>query len=275
MLTEGEVWARQQLKILLAARFSSAATGQFLVASQRRANAVRAARPALARQVWGWTALGTLVYRIAPAARGHRRATMAWWTACAVMLDWHMGMVETEDGRPRLLGPADALTLTRVWLAPLAWYGASPAIVLTAAATDVLDGRVARSTEPTRIGRDLEGLADTSFATAALRGALACGRIGRVAASAELVRLAVGLGYAFVVYFASAGPPDPALTRAARLTTPVRVAGLVAAAMGRRRLADVLVTGGAVASVAVVARAQLAGRACSGSPSGRRPSRPT
>jgi hypothetical protein len=34
------------------------------------------------------------------------------------MLDWHLGMFETDDGRPRRLGPADALTLSRVSLVP-------------------------------------------------------------------------------------------------------------------------------------------------------------
>jgi len=193
------------------------------------------------------------------------------------MLDWHMGMVETHDGRPRPLGPPDALTLTRVWLAPLAWRGASSAMVLGAAATDVLDGRLARRGEPTRIGRDLEGLVDTCFATAALRGACAGDRLGRVAVSAELVRLAVGLGYAFVVYFARSGPPDATVTRAARITTPVRVGGLVAAGIGRRRVADALVISGALASVAAVVRATQfsAGRTRAVSSSGSRPSRPT
>jgi len=33
------------------------------------------------------------------------------------MLDWHLGMAEGGDGRPReRLSPADAITLARFWL---------------------------------------------------------------------------------------------------------------------------------------------------------------
>ena len=28
---------------------------------------------------------------------------LAWWAATAAMVDWHLGMVETADGRPRSL----------------------------------------------------------------------------------------------------------------------------------------------------------------------------
>ncbi|MEA2191378.1 MAG: hypothetical protein QOI73_1499, partial [Solirubrobacteraceae bacterium] len=47
-------------------------------------------------------------------------AFCAWWALTWLMLDWHIGMVETEAGEPRNLGPADACTLLRVWLAPAA-----------------------------------------------------------------------------------------------------------------------------------------------------------
>src|SRR5205807_1475933 len=57
-LTEGELWAREQLTALLAARFSPAAAGRFLLASQRRANDVRRARPKLGRQARRWMAGG-------------------------------------------------------------------------------------------------------------------------------------------------------------------------------------------------------------------------
>ena len=82
------------------------------------------------------------------------------------MLDWHLGMVETEDGRARALGAADALTLGRVWLAPVALASPTPLVCAAGFATDALDGPLARAAEPTRAGRDLEGLADACFATA-------------------------------------------------------------------------------------------------------------
>jgi hypothetical protein len=183
------------------------------------------------------------------------RAGLGWWAASALMLDWHLGMVETEDGRPRPLGPADALTLLRAWLVPAVLDEPRPVLVAIAGASDVLDGVAARAGEPTRIGRDLEGLADACFAMAALRGARRRGLVGGAATAAELTRLGAGVGYAIAVWFGTAAPPDPALLRAARLTTPVRVGGLVAAGLGRRRLAEALVLGGCAASTAAVGRA--------------------
>lgn len=258
-LTEGERWAREQLALLLEARFTPRAVARFLVVSQRRAGEMRAQRPGLGRQAWSWMALGGAAWAGLAAGgaqpfRRRARSGLAWWGASAVMLDWHLGMVETEDGEPLRLGAADALTLTRVWLAPAAADTPSPALVAFAALTDVLDGRVARATRSSRIGRDLEGLADTCFAAAALRGALRRDWISHAAVGAELTRLAAGFGYALYVYFGRVEAPDPRVTRAARMTTTVRVGGLVAAGLGRRRLANALVAGGCAWSVAIVAR---------------------
>jgi phosphatidylglycerophosphate synthase len=133
-----------------------------------------------------------------------------------------------------------------------------PAPVLCAVgfATDVLDGRAARAagSEPTRAGRDLEGLADLCFASALLIGLRRSGAIGRAASGAELTRTGAGFAYALAVYFGRAQAPDPTLTRAARLTTPVRAAGVVAAAAGHRRSGTALVAAGCAASVALLTR---------------------
>jgi len=266
-LTEGERWARDQLSELLRARFSPAGVVRFLAASGRRAGEVRGARPELGRQSVAWSAAGGAAWSALAACgvepfRSRVRSGLAWWGLTAVMLDWHLGMLETPDGRPRHLGTADALTLARVWLAPAVLEDPKPALCAAGFATDVLDGMAARRlAEPTRAGRDLEGLADACFAAALLVGLRRREALGRTAAAAELARLGAGFAYALAVYFGSAEAPDPALTRAARLTTPVRAAGMVIAAAGRRRAGTALVACGCVASLALNGRALSRGRA--------------
>jgi phosphatidylglycerophosphate synthase len=255
-VTEGERWTREQLELLLARRFSPPALVAFVVASQRRANAVRAARPALAAQERRWLAAGLAAYApVVVAGRVEPASCARWWAATALMVDWHLGMLETAEGVPRPLGPADALTLGRVWLAPLAAADPRAGFAMAAFASDVLDGRVARATAPTRAGRDLEGLADAAFAAAALGGAVREDRIPRAAVGLELARLAAGTAYAFTVWLGTAQRPDPRVLRAGKGTTPVRAAALVAAGLGKRRLAGALLAGGSVWSLAAVAQA--------------------
>jgi phosphatidylglycerophosphate synthase len=257
-LTEGERWTREQLELLLSRRFSPPAVVRFLAESQRRANHVRRRRPELARQELRWALAGAAACLALPA----RRRMLAWWALTCVMLDWHLGMFETDDGHPRPLGPADALTLGRAWLAPAVLDAPGPALAAAGFATDVLDGLAARSLgEPTRAGRDLEGLADACFAAALLTGLRRRGAIGPAAAAAELVRLGAGFAYSLAVYFGRAEAPDRELTRAARPTTVVRASGLVAAAAGRRGLGTALVATGCAASVALLGRTVSRGRA--------------
>lgn len=260
--TPGERWAREQLMLLLHARFGARAVARFLLESQRRANEQRAARPQTAQRIRTWIAVGAAGWAALAVARrepfAHRtQAFAAWWALTWLMLDWHIGMLESEDGEPRNLGAADACTLVRVWLAPAAADTPQPWMCALAFASDGLDGRLARSSVPTRLGRDLEGLADAAFAVAALRGARRREWIGRGAAGAELGRIALGIGYAALVWFGSARAPDPRVLHAARLTTPIRASGLVAAGRGRRRLADGLVIGGAAWSGLATAAAVL------------------
>ena len=251
-MTEGERWARDALADLRGARFAPAAVARFLVASQRRANANRARRPALARQARAWTAAGAAAWALPPLRR--RAPTgLAWWGLTALMLDWHLGMVETAEGEPRPLGPADACTLLRAWLAPLAAESAGPLVCAAGFATDGLDGVLARRGRPTRAGRDLEGLVDVAFAAAALRGAVRSGGLGRAPGAAEATRMACGVTLTWASYVGAARRPDPALARAARATTPLRMAGILAAGVGRRRTADALVTAGALAGLAAAA----------------------
>ena len=252
MPTEGERWAREELERL---RFTPGGVARFLAASWRRSARIRRERPELARRAWSWMAVGGVLYVAVPV---RLRPALAWWAACAVMLDWHLGMFETEDGRPRNLGLADALTLGRAWLVPVALDAPGPLVCLAAAATDALDGPAARRAGPTRAGRDLEGLVDACFAAAALRGARRRGWLGRAPVAGELARVGAGVAYAAGVWFGRAAPPPEALLHAARWTTALRVAGLATAGTGRRRLAGALLLSGSGLSLVLLGRAVAA-----------------
>ncbi len=262
--TEGEAWTREQLERLLAARFRPVSVARFLVDSQRRANEVRGRRPEVARREATWAAVGAAAWMLLAAIgvepfRRRLRPGLAGWAVTVLMLDWHLGMLETEDGRPRNLGPADAATLLRAWLVPAVAERPSPGLCGLGLTTDVLDGRLARAAAPTRLGRDLEGLVDFAFAVAAPRGVRRRNWLGAPAVAAEGVRLTTGLAYALLAYFSRAQPPDAQLLRAARAVAPLRAAGLLAAGSGRRRIADRLIVIGSAGSVAVLARALARG----------------
>ncbi|MEJ7714527.1 MAG: hypothetical protein WKF40_01985 [Thermoleophilaceae bacterium] len=137
-MTDGERWARDELERLRSRHFSPAAVTAFLLASGHRAADARAARPDLARRARRWELAGLAAWALAAAAgrqpfRRRLGPGLAWWGATCVMLDWHLGMFESEDGRPCNLGAADALTLTRAWLVPVIADGMSPAALGVAA----------------------------------------------------------------------------------------------------------------------------------------------
>jgi phosphatidylglycerophosphate synthase len=178
---------------------------------------------------------------------------LAWWTATWLILRWHLGMVETEDGRALPLGPADACTLFRAWLVPLA-AEPRPAVHALALASDVVDGPLARRRGTTRFGRDLEGIVDAAFAAAALRGLARRGAIGRPLVAVEAVRQAAGAIYTAGRYFGAARPPDRGRLHAGRVAAPIRGAGLIAAAAQRRRAAQALLCAAAVTSAAAIVR---------------------
>lgn len=254
--TEGQLWTHEQLRALHAARFSPAAIGAFLLASQRRTNAVRAARPELARQAQMWIGVGAGAW-VVLAARGPRAQVrlwmgLAWWGACALMVDWHLGMVQTLDGRPRRLGPADALTLARAWLVPLAWKRPTALTCAVAGLSDAIDGPLARRRgEPTRAGRDFDWIIDACFASAALRGASRHGLLTRWAVRAEATWLGFGVLRALYAYFLQADEPDRSITRPARPFAALRMAGLIGGSAGRRRAGSAMLGTGALASLAV------------------------
>lgn len=256
--TEGERWVRDELAELREASFSPRAVGRFLVRSQRRADATRAARPDLARQEAAWLGTGALGYlalavRPRSAPRPGPAGAAAWWVACGLMLDWHLGMVETPDGRLRRLGAADALTLARAWLVPVVAARPRASLVAGGWATDVADGAVARRGATTRAGRDLEGLVDLAFATAVLRGLVREDRLPRRVARAEAARLAAGTAALLGAALGGVRRPED-LARAGRAPAALRVAGMLLAARGRERAGAATLAGGTALSVALATR---------------------
>jgi len=253
-LTEGERWTQAELHRLRDARWSPRAAAVFLRAAQTRANRTRRRRPDLARQEARWMLVGTAAWVICaratpcgPPARARGRGLL-WWGGCALMVDWHLGMLETPDGRPVGLGIPDALTLTRAWLVPAVARYPHPSLLLIGAATDFADGVLARRTRTTRFGRDLERLADACFAAAALRAAARTGALSPLPAALEQTRLLAGVAYSAGAYFARGHAPEPGVTSRGRGSAPVRMAGLLAAGLGHRQLGDrLLVTGSALA----------------------------
>jgi phosphatidylglycerophosphate synthase len=259
MLTEGERWTEDQLTQLRSARWRPPAQAAFILAAQSRANTTRRRRSALARQERAWILTGAAAWlvlgRLRPNGVFRRRRSrgLAWWAGCAVMLDWHLGMLETPAGRPVSLGAADALTLIRAWLVPAVAEAGEPRLLLIGALTDLGDGHVARATRCTRFGRDLEGFVDACFFIAALRGAVAAGHLSPRAATLEAARLAAGSAYGAGAYFVTGRAPDRTVTRSGRSAAPVRSAALVAAGLGHRRLADrLLLTGTSVAIASLI-----------------------
>jgi phosphatidylglycerophosphate synthase len=276
--TDGERWARAELGRLRARRFAPRAAAEFLHASWRRSAATRRARPALARQARRWMAAGAAGQLVWAGGDGRRsRDGLAWWALVTAMVDWHLGMLETEDGRRRDLGAADALTLGRAWLVPVARHSASTGVVAAALLTDALDGILARRAGATRAGRDLEGLVDACFQVAALRGARERGALGPWAVRAEVARLAAGSAYATTIWFGRAAPPSRAVLRAGRAATLLRGGGLLAGVAGRRRLGGALLASGSAASAMLTLRALTAPQgtgpapATPASPTGRHP----
>src|SRR4051794_16270977 len=119
-LTDGERWSRELLDRLRAERFTAGAWGRFLGDAFARARLVRGRRPELVRQSRRWGAVGI----VAAVPFGAR--PVASWALWWAMVDWHLGMVESPGGgaeggggAQRGLAAADAVTLARLWAAPI------------------------------------------------------------------------------------------------------------------------------------------------------------
>jgi phosphatidylglycerophosphate synthase len=253
--TPGELWTRELVSDLRAARYSPRGWLVFLRRSLERAAQTRDRRPHLDRQAcrWAvaWLAASALSRQAGVPPRPARGAAaippvleLAWAIGTFTMLRWHLGMVEGPKGERReRLSPADALTLARLWLVPRVWSASGnprlfALLLALGSASDVADGKLAARSGTTRLGRHLDTVADTCFFSLATVAAQASGWLDRRAAAALLLRYAVGATHTAAHYLTRGVPPEDASIPAGM---PVVVAGLAAAPAGRRRLASLLV----------------------------------
>jgi phosphatidylglycerophosphate synthase len=162
---------------------------------------------------------------------------MAWWLALeAIMVDWHLGMLESPSGKRRdALSAADALTLIRAAAAPLAAAAPPDAawfilLLGVAGATDLLDGQLARRNGVTRFGRDFDSLADLAFRTAAIHGAHREGWVDRVTHRVLTGRQVLFAGRALWNWFARSRRPAPDPSPLSRWHVPLMLGGLAISA---------------------------------------------
>lgn len=268
-MTDGERWAARELAALRANGFTLPAWGRFVSESSRRAAQTRRRRPALVRQARAWSAAGLAAgVTVATGARraGHRAprpaSWAAWWLSTAVMLDWHLGMLEGPAGERReRLSRADALTLTRIAIVPFVAVqrasdgSAFAALLAVAASTDVADGMLARRCGPTRLGRDLDNVADVLVGVAGVRAASRAGWVGPAVARLALARHALPVALVAAGYFGAGRRPSAFGTM--RPAAPAVVGGLVLGPFARRT-ASALLAGGSLAGL-VLARPRSAG----------------
>ena len=271
--TPGEIWTSEELLRLRAGGYRPDAWVGFLRAARERAADTGAGRPELRAQldvgVVAWLALAAasrrvpvarLVPAVAPASE------LAWAGSVWLMLRWHLGMVEGPAGEHRRrLSAADAASVARVWLAPrLLRVGAQRraflALIALAAATDVLDGALARRSGPTRLGRDLDRIADACVWSAAGLAARREGWLGRQAVAALCARYGAGLAFALARYFVAGEQPAGGTSPAARALGSASVVALAATAVDRSGRASQALAGLSLAALGASTASELAAR---------------
>jgi phosphatidylglycerophosphate synthase len=242
-MTTGERWATDELDRLREANFRPGAWWRFLDASFTRARETRTARPALARQARQWSAAGLLAGLILCKSRRvfapRSSHFVVWWLATAAMLEWHLGMLEGPAGERRdRLTAADALTLQRIWSVPFlaAQRAGRPFAVLliAAGASDVLDGALARRAGRTRLGRDLDTVADALTTVAAVRVARRAGWLPGTVARLAAARSAIPIGVVATTYFRTGQRPTGDAFGPTRALAPVLLAGLATSPLSPR-----------------------------------------
>jgi phosphatidylglycerophosphate synthase len=231
-LTEGERWARELLDTLRARRFTPLAWRDFLSESLARARRTRARRPDVVAQSRRWCAVGVA------AAVPFGAVPTGWAVVWGAMIDWHLGMLETADGRSRRLAAADAFTLARLWAAPVVRRHPRTPLVVALLATDLVDGMLARHSGPTRFGRDFDGAADAALFLALMRAAADRDAVAPWIPAMERGRQVIAGALGIATYFGASRPLEALHTRQA--AAALAAAGALLATAGRRRAAQPL-----------------------------------
>jgi phosphatidylglycerophosphate synthase len=177
------------------------------------------------------------------------------------MLDWHLGMVEGPNGEPRdRLSAADAVTLSRIALVPFLAAQGDPeqasvptytALLALAGASDALDGVLARRVGPTRLGRDLDTVADALTGAVAARAARRAGWLPTGASRLAAARSVIPVAVVAASYFRTGRRPAGDAVGATRRLAPALLAGLAIAPFSR-------LTGAGLTSAASIGSLALA-----------------
>jgi phosphatidylglycerophosphate synthase len=257
-MTAGETWTRELLAELRGARYRPGAWRLFLAESFARARCTRAIRTREHRQLFRLAAVGAAGWA-ALAALGWpwlAFAGAAWSALLLLMVDWHLGMLENDAGRPlRGLGAANLISLLRGALVP-AVAAAAPTVLLTlllvAGLGDAIDGPVARARgQESRLGRFLDPSVDAFVFGAAALDAARLGLLSWWAASLVLARYAVQWAVLALAYFAHIQVPVRDGFVPWKLPGPIVFGGLVLAC-AHVPAATTVVGAGALAGLATL-----------------------
>jgi phosphatidylglycerophosphate synthase len=265
-MTAGEHWTSVELDALRSRRFRPSAWSALIRASLRRASDTRDTRSDLTRQARTWSAFGlfagVFVIRRGPFRGVGPGRFAAWWLLVAAMLDWHLGMLEGPNGERRdRLRAADALTLVRLWTVPFLVAPGDPVpgdprrlagLVTLAAISDGADGILARRAGTTRLGRDLDTVADAVTGIAAARAARTGGWLSTPVAGLVIARSVIPTVVVTAGYFRSGRRPAGPYGSASRRLAPMLFAGLAVSPFRHR-------TGAALCTTATIGSLALAG----------------
>lgn len=203
--------------------------------------------------MWALAATSGAVVTAAGCTPRARVGTLAWSAACWMMLRWHLGMVDRPGREPRLVA-GDALTLARLWASPLVFSVRREqlvGVVALAAASDVVDGPLARRHGATRLGRDVDSAADLTVLIGAFARPDLLPRTARVALA---VRVVAPAALTTVHYFRDADRPAWALRHASRHAATPTLLGVAVAARGAPRAGGVLVVVGTMLALSALRR---------------------